>query len=114
MLYSGCVSENVIALLLPWRLESGRAPRKLMSSELNWVNAEALIAGAYLSGTNTRRVRRALKAVFAGDVAKDVVSRTWRKVKADWDAWNSRSLARLWSYSEPEMKEMAVSEAQRI
>jgi transposase-like protein len=22
-----------------------------------------------------------------------VVSRTWRKVKADWDAWNSRSLA---------------------
>lgn len=55
--------------------------------------AEALIAGAYLSGTNTRRVRRALKAVFAGDVGKDVVSRTWRKVKADWDAWNSRSLA---------------------
>jgi transposase-like protein len=26
--------------------------------------AEALIAGAYLSGTNTRRVRRALSAVF--------------------------------------------------
>jgi transposase-like protein len=55
--------------------------------------AEALIAGAYLSGTNTRRVRRALKAVFAGDVGKDVVSRTWRKVKGDWDAWNGRSLA---------------------
>ena len=28
--------------------------------------ADALIAGAYLAGTNTRRVRRALKAVFAG------------------------------------------------
>jgi putative transposase len=55
--------------------------------------ADALIAGAYLSGTNTRRVRRALNAVFAGDVGKDVVSRTWRKVKGDWDTWNSRSLA---------------------
>ena len=38
-------------------------------------------------------MRRALKAVFAGEVGKDVVSRTWRKVKGDWDAWNSRSLA---------------------
>ncbi len=55
--------------------------------------ADALIAGAYLSGTNTRRVRRALNAVFAGPVGKDVVSRTWRKVKGDWDAWNARSLA---------------------
>ena len=42
--------------------------------------ADALIAGAYLAGTNTRRVRRALKAVFAGEVGKDVVSRTWRKI----------------------------------
>lgn len=55
--------------------------------------AEALIAGAYLSGTNTRRVRRALKAVFGGEVGKDVVSRTWRKVKGDFDAWNARPLA---------------------
>ncbi|MGH7186677.1 MAG: IS256 family transposase, partial [Pseudomonadota bacterium] len=55
--------------------------------------ADALIAGAYLAGTNTRRVRRALNAVFAGAVGKDVVSRTWRKVKGDWDAWNKRSLA---------------------
>ena len=54
--------------------------------------ADALIAGAYLSGTNTRRVRRALNAVFAGPVGKDVVSRTWRKAKGDWDAWNGRSL----------------------
>src|SRR3954469_1278255 len=42
---------------------------------------EALIAGAYLSGTNTRRVKRALAALFAGAVGKDVVSRTWRKVR---------------------------------
>ncbi len=49
--------------------------------------------GAYLSGTNTRRVRRALAAVFGGAVSKDTVSRVWRKVKSDWDAWNGRSLA---------------------
>jgi transposase-like protein len=54
---------------------------------------EALIAGAYLSGTNTRRVRRALAALFRGTVGKDVVSRTWRKVKTDWEAWNKRPLA---------------------
>ena len=54
---------------------------------------EALVAGAYLSGTNTRRVKRALAALFGGAVGKDVVSRTWRKVKTDWDAWNKRDLA---------------------
>ena len=54
---------------------------------------EALIAGAYLSGTNTRRVKRALGALFKGAVGKDVVSRAWRRVKADWEAWNARSLA---------------------
>ncbi len=53
---------------------------------------EALIAGAYLAGTNTRRVKRALAALFAGAVGKDVVSRTWRKVRTDWDAWNKRDL----------------------
>jgi len=55
--------------------------------------ADALIASAYLAGTNTRRVRRALKALFAGAVGKDTVSRVWRKVKCDWAAWNARSLA---------------------
>src|SRR5437667_10462563 len=55
--------------------------------------ADALIASTYLSGTNTRRVRRALKALFGGARSKDTVSRIWRKVKADWDAWNARSLA---------------------
>ena len=33
--------------------------------------ADSLIAGAYLAGTNTRRVRRALAAVFGGAVSKD-------------------------------------------
>jgi transposase-like protein len=54
--------------------------------------ADALIAGAYLSGTNTRRVRRALAALFGGAVGKDTVSRVWRKTKGDWDAWNARRL----------------------
>ena len=56
--------------------------------------AEALIAATYLAGTNTRRVKRALGALFKGAVGKDVVSRTWRKVKADWENWNRRSLAK--------------------
>jgi transposase-like protein len=55
--------------------------------------ADALIAGAYLAGTNTRRVRRALAALFGGAVSKDTVSRVWRKVKTDWEGWNQRSLA---------------------
>ena len=54
---------------------------------------EALIAGTYLAGTNTRRVKRALGALFKGAVGKDVVSRTWRKMRTDWDAWNRRDLA---------------------
>ena len=63
---------------------------------------EALIAGAYLSGTNTRRVRRALGALFKGAVGKDVVSRTWRKVQTDWPAWCHRSLGcRGYSSADP-------------
>jgi transposase-like protein len=54
--------------------------------------ADALIASTYLSGVNTRRVRRSLAAVFDGAVSKDTVSRTWRKVQGDWTAWNSRLL----------------------
>ena len=69
-----------------WKSKSLRAYQRRTKA------ADALIAGAYLAGTNTRRVRRALKAAFAGEVGKDVVSRTWRKVKGDWDAWNARSL----------------------
>ena len=50
------------------------------------LTADALIASSYLAGTNTRRVRRALGALFGGAVGKDTVSRVWRKVKSDWDA----------------------------
>jgi transposase-like protein len=37
-------------------------------------------------------VQRALAALFRGAVGKDVVSRAWRKVKADWEAWGRRDL----------------------
>jgi transposase-like protein len=70
-----------------WKSKALRAyPRRTLV-------ADALIAGAYLAGTNTRRVRRALAALFGGAVGKDTVSRVWRKVKSDWDAWNAHSLA---------------------
>ena len=69
-----------------WRSGSLRAYQRRTRA------ADALIAGAYLAGTNTRRVRRALNTVFAGPVGKDVVSRVWRKTKGGWDAWNARSL----------------------
>ena len=71
-----------------WKSQSLRAYQR------RTLAADALIAGCYLAGTNTRRVRRALSTLFAGAVGKDTVSRVWRKVKSDWDAWNARSLAK--------------------
>ena len=38
-------------------------------------------------------MKRALFGLFEGAVSKDVVSRAWRKVKTDWEAWRARSLA---------------------
>lgn len=70
-----------------WRSKALRAYQRRTKA------ADALIASSYLAGTNTRRVRRALAALFGGAIGKDVVSRTWRKVKTDWDAWKGRSLA---------------------
>jgi putative transposase len=67
--------------------------RTLRAYQRRTLAADALIAGCYLAGTNTRRVRRALGALFGGAVGKDTVSRVWRKVRIDWDAWNARSLA---------------------
>ena len=55
--------------------------------------ADALNTSAYLSGTHTRRVRRALAALLARAVAKDTVSCVRRQVQIDWQAWNERSLA---------------------
>ena len=31
--------------------------------------------------------------MFGGAIGKDTVSRVWRKVQTDWEAWNKRSLA---------------------
>src|SRR5215210_2516084 len=70
-----------------WRSRALRAYQRRTKA------ADALIASAYLAGTNTRRVRRALAALFGGAVGKDTVSRVWRKVQTDWQAWNQRSLA---------------------
>lgn len=81
------------------RLEAGEdktvewKSKALRAYQRRTMAADALIASSYLAGTNTRRVRRALAALFGGAIGKDVVSRTWRKVKTDWDAWNVRSLA---------------------
>ena len=38
-------------------------------------------------------MKRALAALFKGAIGKDVVSRVWRKVKTDWEAWTRRDLA---------------------
>lgn len=54
--------------------------------------ALALVASVYLAGVNTRRVRRALGALFGGAVSKDTVSRAWHKVQTDFASWNQRSL----------------------
>jgi putative transposase len=67
--------------------------KALRAYQRRTLTADALIAGSYLAGTNTRRVRRALAALFRGAVSKDIVSRVWRKIKSDWEAWNVRSLA---------------------
>src|SRR5246127_5636795 len=67
--------------------------KALKAYQRRTIAADAVIAATYLAGTNTRRVRRALSALFGGAVSKDTVSRVWRKVKSDWDAWNARSLS---------------------
>ena len=72
---------------IEWKSKALRADQRRTKA------ADALIASTYLAGTNTRRVRRALAALFGGTVGKDTVSRVWRQVKTDWQAWNSRSLA---------------------
>ena len=75
------------AKTLEWRNQTLPAYQRLTK------RAEVLIAGAYLAGTNTRRVRRALGALFGGAIGKDVVSRAWHKVQTDWEAWQKRDLS---------------------
>jgi transposase-like protein len=48
--------------------------RMLRAYQRRTLAADALIAGCYLAGTNTRRVRPALGALFGGAVCKDTVS----------------------------------------
>jgi transposase-like protein len=81
------------------RLEAGNGKTREWKSESiksyqrRTLQVDALIAGAYLSGTNTRRVKRALATLFQGAIGKDVVSRAWRKVQTDWEAWSKRDLS---------------------
>jgi putative transposase len=70
-----------------WKSELLPAYRRLSR------RAELLIAEVYLAGVNTRRVRRALQALFAGRIGKDAVSRAWRRTRAAWEAWQQRDLA---------------------
>ncbi len=79
--------ENEEGKITEWRSKALPRHQRLTKK------AEALIASVYLAGTNTRRVKRALFGLFQGAVSKDVVSRAWRKVKVDWDAWCARGLA---------------------
>jgi transposase-like protein len=79
--------EDEAGKVTEWRSKALPRYRRLTKK------AEALIAAVYLAGTNTRRVKRALFGLFEGAVSKDVVSRAWRKVKVDWDAWCARGLA---------------------
>ena len=81
------------------RLAKGNGPQEEWRSKMLPAyqrltgRAERLIASVYLAGTNTRRVRRALGALFAGAIGKDTVSRAWHKLQADWEAWQKRDLA---------------------
>ena len=70
-----------------WRSQTIQAYKRLTK------RAEAIIANTYLAGVNTRRVRRALAGLFGGKVGKDAVSRAWRKVQTDWEAWQARDLS---------------------
>ena len=48
--------------------------KALKAYQRRTIAADAVIAATYLAGTNTRRVRRALTALFGGAVSKDVIS----------------------------------------
>ena len=117
--------ENEDGKLREWRSKALPRYQRLTKSEEEQKTAwgavfptnEALIASVYLSGTNTRPVKRALLALFEGAVSIRqcrselpadappvraplatahhwliVVSWAWRKVKTDWDARCARSL----------------------
>jgi DNA polymerase-3 subunit epsilon len=53
-----------------WRKTTEWKSQVLRNYQRRTRAADALIAGAYLAGTNTRRVRRALPSVFGGEVGR--------------------------------------------
>lgn len=54
------------------------------------------IAGVYLAGGNTRRIRGALRPLLKNaPLSKSAVSRIVGTLRADWEAWRTRSLADL-------------------
>jgi transposase-like protein len=64
-------------------------PRARVEDEAGEVGewrSQALIASLYLPGTDTRRVERALYALFRVAIGKDVVGRARRKVKVEREA----------------------------
>lgn len=83
----GARIENETGKVTEWRSKALPRYQRLTKK------AEALIAAVSLSGPDTRRVKRVLFGLFEGAVSKDVVSRAWRKIKVDWDAWCARNLA---------------------
>ena len=75
----GPLTLSVPRARLPTRLVSRNGRAMLPAYKRLNHRAEALIAGAYLAGMNTRRVRRALARLFGGKVGKDMVSRAWQR-----------------------------------
>jgi len=54
------------------------------------------VAGVYLSGGNTRRIRGALRPLLKdAPLSKSAVSRIVTTLRGDWEAWRTRSLADL-------------------
>jgi transposase-like protein len=53
------------------------------------------VLGAYLGGTNTRRIRRALEPLLGGAaLSKSAISRVVVRLKEDFEAWRTRDLGR--------------------
>jgi len=54
------------------------------------------VAGVYLSGGNTRRIRGALRPLLKNaPLSKSAVSRIVGTLRGDWEAWSKQSLADL-------------------
>jgi transposase-like protein len=55
----------------------------------------AAVLGAYLAGTNTRRIRRALEPLLGGAaLSKSAISRVVGRLRASFEAWRTRDLSR--------------------